>query len=340
MSLRIGSHILRHGLVLAPMAGVTDHSFRVICHERGAEWTVSEMVSSKALVYEQKCRKSIENLRSKTAPLAAVHEDDAPMAVQLFGSDPAIMAEAAARIAARDYRGCESPRVPDAIDINMGCPMPKITGNGDGSALMRDPDLAGKVVRAVVDAVPLPVTVKIRAGWDSDSINAPEMAKILEANGAAVICVHARTREQMYNPGISLPVIRAVKNAVKIPVIGNGDIGCAGDAVTMLRETGCDGLMIGRGALGNPWIFTEIRAALEGGDFTPPAPRERIEVALDQANRMIAEKGERVGLAEARKHLAWYTRGMHGAAAARNEIMTAEDPAVLAAILRGLVGED
>ena len=235
---------------------------------------------------------------------------------------------------ANDYVGCISEVPPSIIDINMGCPVRKVTGNGEGSALLKNPKLAGEIVRAVVGAVSLPVTVKIRAGWDAGSINAPEVAKIAEDAGASMICVHARTREQMYEPGVDRSVIAAVKQAVSIPVLGNGDVYTAADALSMMDETGCDGVMIARGAMGNPWVFSEITAALEGKTFTMPTAAERFEVALTQVREMIEEKGERVGVAEAKKHLSWYCHGMEGAAAARARLMQAASYDELAAILR------
>ena len=258
------------------------------------------------------------------------------MAVQLFGSEPEFMAEAAKLLEESSYRGCLSELPPAAIDINMGCPVRKITANGEGSALMKNPELAGKIVDAVCRAVRLPVTVKIRAGWDSASVNAVEMAKILEQAGAAMICVHARTREQLYSPGIDLSVIRDVKKAVRIPVIGNGDVGGGEDARNMLRETGCDGVMVGRGAMGNPWIFAEITAVLEGRTFVPPTVEERLNTAWGQLENMLAHKGDRVGLAEAKKHMAWYLSGIRGAAAARAAIMTAQSPEQIRVIFEEL----
>ena len=311
---------LRHGLALAPLAGVSDRAFRRVCRALGADYTVSEMVSAKALCYEQRSRGGV---RSVSGQLASVRRDEVPMAVQLFGHEPEFMAEAARMLESNDYRGCTSEVPPSAIDINMGCPVRKVTGNGEGSALLRTPALAGEIVRAVVRATRLPVTVKIRAGWDKDSINAPEVARICEEAGASLICIHARTREQLYEPGVDRSVIAAVKAAVSIPVLGNGDIYTAADALSMLKETGCDGVMIARGAMGNPWLFAEIRAALEGESYTPPAPDARFAVALAQVREMIEEKGERVGVAEAKKHLAWYCRGLEGAAAARSRLMQA-----------------
>jgi tRNA-dihydrouridine synthase B len=259
------------------------------------------------------------------------------MAVQLFGSEPEFMAEAAAMVAEGSYAGCTSEARPAAIDINMGCPVHKIVSNGEGSALLRDIPLAGRIVRAVKAAVDLPVTVKIRIGFDAEHICAVEMAKELEASGADAICVHGRTREQMYRPGVDLSAIAAVCAAVSIPVIGNGDIMSAADAINMKEKTGCDGLMIARGAMGNPWLFAEIKAALEGREFVPPTLEERIETAISQMDRMIEEKGERVGFAESKKQLAWYIHGVTGAAEARGRLMTATSPDEAADIMRGLL---
>ena len=336
-ALRIGSVTLRHVLMLAPLAGVSDHPFRRICRAQGAEFTVSEMVSAKSLCYEKKSRRASVGENSKSAPLAKVWADDVPMAVQLFGSEPEFMAEAAAMVAEGSYAGCTSEARPAAIDINMGCPVHKIVSNGEGSALLRDIPLAGRIVRAVCAAVDLPVTVKIRIGFDAEHICAVEMAKELEASGASAICVHGRTREQMYRPGVDLSAIAAVKAAVSIPVIGNGDIMSAADALTMKEKTGCDGLMIARGAMGNPWLFAEIAAALEGREFVPPTLQERIETALSQMARMIEEKGERVGFAESKKQMAWYIHGVTGAAEARGRLMTATSPSEVETIMRGLI---
>ena len=331
-NVNIKNIILPHGLALAPLAGVSDRAFRRVCRACGAELTVSEMVSAKALCYEQRQKGS--KVRSVSGQLASVMADELPMAVQIFGCEPDFMAEAARMLEANDYVGCISEVPPSIIDINMGCPVRKVTGNGEGSALLKNPKLAGEIVRAVVGAVSLPVTVKIRAGWDAGSINAPEVAKIVEDAGASMICVHARTREQMYEPGVDRSVIAAVKQAVSIPVLGNGDVYTAADALSMMDETGCDGVMIARGAMGNPWVFSEITAALEGKSFTMPTAAERFEVALTQVREMIGEKGERVGVAEAKKHLSWYCHGMEGAAAARARLMQAVSYDELAAILR------
>ena len=336
MSIKIGKYDLAHGLMLAPMAGVTDTTFRRLCMSMGAEYTVSEMVCAKALCYEQRSKKkSLEG--SATAALAAVTTVDMPMAIQLFGSEPQFMAEAAAMIEALSYKGCVSDTPPSAIDINMGCPVRKITSNGEGSALMKDSALAAKIVRAVCDAVNIPVTVKIRAGWDSSSVNAPEFAKALEDAGASLICVHARTKEQLYSPGIDLSVIEKTKKAVSVAVIGNGDIYTAHDAVNMMDKTGCDGIMVGRGAEGNPWIFSEISAYLSGKEFQAPTTEERLRIALLQLDDMIRSKGERVGLAEAKKHMAWYISGIKDAARARSAIMVATSPLEIKQIFEELI---
>ena len=322
--MKIADTEIRHGLFLAPLAGVSDRPFRHLARRYGAEYTTSEMVSAKALCYEQNSKRPVTDARVRTAPLAAVMRNEAPMAVQLFGAEPAFMARAAQLLESGNYRGACGEIPPAAIDVNMGCPMAKIVGNGEGAALMKDPALATEIVRAMSRAVRLPVTVKIRAGWDEQSINAVEMAKRLEDAGAGMICVHGRTRKQMYAPSADWEIIRRVKEAVSIPVVGNGDIFCAADALRMQKETGCDGVMIARGAQGNPWIFAEIRSAMEGLPYTPPTLHERLEVALEHAAMIVAEKGERVGIAESRKHMAWYLHGVRGAAAARGELMRCE----------------
>ena len=321
--LKIGNTELKHGIMLAPMAGATDHAFRTVCKSFGAEYLVSEMVCAKALCYEQKIKKSITASPSKTAPLAAIREGELPMAVQIFGSEPSFMAEAARMIAENSYRGTTSLFTPTAIDINMGCPVPKVVSNGEGSALLKNPDLASEIVEAVVKAVDIPVTVKIRIGWDKNSINAVEMAKRLEAAGAALICVHGRTREQQYAPYADWTQIAAVKKAVNIPVIGNGDVFTPDDALKMINETECDGIMIGRGALGNPWIFENTVNLFEGRPIREISQNEVIDVALSHLRLMIEDKGERAGVAESRKHLGWYMKGLRGAAELRNRINTA-----------------
>ena len=336
MSIKIGSFNLKNGIMLAPMAGFTDFSFRKICREHGAEYTVSEMVSAKALCYEQTAKKG----ECKTAPLAAVKREEEPMAIQLFGSEPQFVAEAARMIEEREYRGCVSDISPTAIDINMGCPMHKIVGNGEGSALMKNPRLASEIVSATVKALKnTPVTVKIRAGWDESSKNAPEMARMLEDAGASLICVHARTKEEMYSPGIDLSIIEKVKKSVSIPVIGNGDIYSASDAVNMMRATGCDGVMVGRGALGNPWIFGEISALLNGEIPHKISKSEIIDCCMYHIRLIREDKGEHIASAEIKKHAALYIKGMRSAAAIRDRIMKTRSTEEIEHILFEIIEE-
>ncbi len=319
---QIGNTAFTYGVMLAPMAGVTDATYRAICMEQGAEWCVSEMISAKAMWYHDK----------KTAALAALSEGEMPCAVQIFGSEPEVMAYAARALSAPDT---PCTRIPAAIDINMGCPMPKIANNGDGAALMRDPVLAGRIIEAVRAATDLPVTVKMRLGWDGAHKNCAELARIAAALGVSMICVHGRTRAQLYTPGVDRAMIRAVREAVdeKIPVIANGDIFSGEDAVSMLSETGCNGVMVGRGANGNPWIFSEIRAAMDGVPYTPPTANDRIDMAILHLERLLAHKGGFVGVQEGRKHLAWYTKGIAGAASVRDKIMKTEDAHDVKALL-------
>lgn len=334
--IEFGSVKIRDGLALAPMAGVTDRAFRRVCRRFGAGYTVSEMVSAKALCIEQRIRRP-ETGRIISGRLASVFPEEQPMAVQLFGHEPEVMAEAAALLASGEFFGMEGHIPPAAIDINMGCPVRKIVGNGEGSALMKTPELAGRIVEAVVRAAgTVPVTVKLRAGFDESSLNAPELSRVCEAAGASLLCIHGRTRTQGYAPGVNRTVIRAVKQAVSIPVLANGDIYTPADALSMLEETGCDGLMLGRGVMGRPWLFAEIRAALHGEEYMPPDPQERFDIALAQVREMISEKGERVGLAEAKKHLAWYCTGLDGAAECRLRIMQADALADMEAAVREL----
>jgi tRNA-dihydrouridine synthase B len=283
--IKIGTVEIKGKAILAPMAGVGDRAFRETCARFGAACTVSEMVSSKALEFDDK----------KTLELMELGEEARPAAIQIFGSEPDVMALAARK--ALEFS-------PDFIDINMGCPAPKITGPGAGSALMKTPQLCGEIVAAVVAAVPVPVTVKIRAGWDEKSVNAVEVASICEQAGAAAVAVHARTRSQMYEPPADWSIIKAVKEAVKIPVIGNGDVTGAQSAARMLEQTGCDAVMVGRAALGNPWIFQQINAYLDEGRIVPPPSlSERMQIMVQHVELMCRYKGEYRAMKEARKHV-------------------------------------
>lgn len=325
-----GNVILSHGLMLAPMAGVTDRSMRRICAENGAEYAVSEMVSSKALVYEQKSRPGAP---AKTAELCIISsEETVPVAVQIFGSEPEYMADAAYLISRGEYRSFTGA-LPAAIDINMGCPVRKVAGYGEGSALMKDPDKIHDIVAACVKSSVLPVTVKIRAGWDMNSINAPECALAAESAGAAAVCVHARTREMMYTPGILHDVIGNVKATVKIPVFGNGDVTSVEAALQMKRESGCDGIAIARAAMGNPWLFAQIADALDGKEIRKPSLQECMQTAIRQLRLTVLDKGEKRGVAETKYALSHYVKGLRGATSARNAIMTAGNLAALEEIL-------
>ena len=281
------------------MAGAADRAFREICAELGACWVVGEMASAKGMGMGSK----------KTAELLLLSEKERPGAVQLFGSDPDAMAFAAEMASSFN---------PDAIDVNMGCPAPKVTAGGGGSALMKNLPLAGEIIRAVSRASGVPVTVKLRKGWDDDSINAVEAAVLAEENGAAAVTVHGRTRQQMYAPPVDLGIIAAVKKAVSIPVIGNGDVTDIKSAVMMYEKTGCDLVMIGRGALGSPWIFRQLKEYFTRGIVLPePEPDEKIKIMLKHIRLACAYKGEHAAMREARKHAAWYFKGLRGAAALR-----------------------
>lgn len=304
--LKIGNVTLDNNLILAPMAGVTDLPFRLLCKEQGAALCCMEMVSAKGIYYNNK----------NTESLLTVDERERPVSLQLFGSDPEIMAAMAAKIEHRNF---------DILDINMGCPVPKVVNNGDGSALMKNPKLAGEIIEKMVKAIDKPVTVKIRKGFDDEHVNAVEMAHIAQESGAAAVAVHGRTREQYYSGKADWSIIADVKNAVSIPVIGNGDILDAKDVIAMKEQTNCDGFMIGRGAQGNPWIFHQILHYFETGELIGKPPiEEMIDTMLRHARLQIEFKGDYLGIREMRKHAAWYTAGYKGASKLRGMINDVE----------------
>ncbi len=292
------------GAALAPMAGVTDMPMRILCFEQGAAWAVTEMISAKGYLYAPENTRAIEELLVRDPC-------EGPLGVQLFGKEPEYMAEAAEKLSDQGFA---------FIDINMGCPAHRIVNNGEGSALMRLPDLAGKVIEATVKASSLPVTVKMRAGWDEESINAVELSVIAEQAGAAALTIHPRTRVQQYAGHSDWEIIRRVKETVHIPVIGNGDVTSADEYEKMIRETGCDAVAIGRGAQGNPWIFAEIKARIEGREWKRPSHREKIELALRHGRMQAEYIGENGAAREMRKHLIWYLQGMSGCARVREQL--------------------
>lgn len=302
MSLKIGNVTVENGLILAPMAGVTDLPYRILCKEQGCGMLYTEMVSAKALYYGNK----------NTEPLLALDPRENPIAIQIFGSDPDIMGQMAVKIENLGF---------DVIDINMGCPVPKIVNNGEGSALMKNPTLVGEIVHAVSSATRLPVTIKIRKGFNDSCVNAPEIARIAQDNGAAAVAVHGRTREEYYSGHADWNIIKEVKQSVSIPVIGNGDVLTPMDAIAMKEQTGCDGIMIGRGAKGNPWIFHIIDHYYKTNELLSRPPIDDvIAMILKHAALMVEVKGEFTGIREMRKHVAWYTFGYPHSSKLRNEV--------------------
>ena len=315
-TLKIGNVTLENNLILAPMAGVTDLPFRLLCKEQGAGLLCMEMVSAKAILYKNK----------NTEELMTIDNREHPVSLQLFGSDPDIISEIAKQIEERPF---------DILDINMGCPVPKVVNNGDGSALMKNPRLAGEIIEKTARAIKKPVTVKIRKGFDEEHVNAVELAHIAQESGAAAVAVHGRTREQFYSGKADWDIIRQVKEAVSIPVIGNGDLLTAEDVIAMEKQTGCDGFMIARGAEGNPWIFKQILHYFKTGEYLPkPDFAEMTEMLLRHARMQLEFKGEYTGIREIRKHAAWYTAGYKNSSKLRGRINEVENYEQLEALFR------
>lgn len=320
--LAIGDVTLNNNVLLAPMAGVSDLPFRLLCSRQGAAMVCSEMISAKAILYRNK----------NTEELLEIHPQEGPVSLQLFGSDPDIVSEMAKRIEERPFA---------VLDLNMGCPVPKVVNNGEGSALMKNPVLAGKIIEKTVRAIQKPVTVKIRKGFDEAHVNAVEIARIAQESGAAAVAVHGRTREQYYSGKADWDIIAQVKQAVDIPVLGNGDVTDGESAKRMLQKTGCDGILIGRAAQGNPWIFREVTAALEGREIpVRPGREELYEMIVEHALLSREYKGEYIAVREMRKHMAWYTTGLPHSSQLRKKINEMETMEQLIEGMRSLLAEE
>ena len=318
-TLKIGNVTLENNLILAPMAGVTDLPFRLLCKEQGAGLICMEMVSAKAISFHNR----------NTEALMEIDPREKPVSLQLFGSDPDIISEMAKYIEEKPF---------DILDLNMGCPVPKVVNNGEGSALLKNPELIRQIITKTAKAIKKPVTAKIRIGFEGGDVDVVELAKIIEDSGAAAIAVHGRTRVQYYSGKADWDTIARVKDAVSIPVIGNGDVNTGEDAVAMMEQTGCDGVMIARGALGNPWIFRDAQALWKGED-KPPAPSkgERILMLIRHLDMVAEDKGERIAVREMRKHVGWYVRGMHGASAIKREINQIDDIGIMRETIRSII---